>query len=412
MMSPQGRSIVYVEGSPDDISKRGTEIKELGDKMLECASVLDDIKNNALDYGGQEGKAIDKLRESIGDSYTTLKEAGDLYQPVGPYITAYGDELAVLQPLIKSTVDDCHDLWTAFINEPGDPNGNTEPEAGGSFLGMGGYDADSPEAKQEAEDNQAAKAAYEAWEARAEDFDTHYDSWFDAFDTAEKGIGNEMAGSIEDSFWDNWGDVINVLTEILSWAALVVGIIALFCGGWVIALAAVLALGAFALTAVKYANGKASGWELAFAALAIFPVGKITNLTKLAQLPKLARGAGGLKNAAARTWKVLGKGPIDDLVRNINKPVSRLPRNKVVENLIGKSHAAHKTTNISMYIGNRSILENSLTAVRRYSKTDFYVDFAGKMSSHYGKLATAINNTTGVDIKIPGKLGDIVGAAI
>lgn len=81
MMSPQGRSIVDVEGSPDDISKRGTEIKELGDKMLECASVLDDIKNNALDYGGQEGKAIDKLRESIGDSYTTLKEAGDLYQP-------------------------------------------------------------------------------------------------------------------------------------------------------------------------------------------------------------------------------------------------------------------------------------------------------------------------------------------
>lgn len=393
MMSPEGRSIRYVEGSPDDISKRGTEIKELGEKMLESAGVLDDIKNNSLAYGGQEGKAIDKLRESIGDSYETLHKAGELYKPVGPFISAYGDELAWLQPMIRTTVDDCDELWTAFINQPGDKDGSTEPEAGGSFLGMGGYDADSPEAQEEADNNQAAKEAYEAWKARAEDFDRHYDSWFDAFDAAEKGIGDEMAGSIEDSTWDNWSDFVSVLTEILSWAALIVGIVAIFAGGWILlAIGAALALGAFALTYLKYANGAASGWDLAFAALAIIPAGKITNLTKFAQLPKLMRGAGGAQNAMSRTWKALDTGPVAKFLSSKGAPLFKLNSgSQIAENVFGKGYRAARSTHISMYIGNRSALVDNLTNVRVLSAIDTTVSRLGAVSSHTGRVTTVFD---------------------
>lgn len=400
MLSPQSRFIRYVEGSPDDIIKRGTDIKELGDKMLDCAGVLESIKSNALEYGGQEGKAIDKLRDSIGDSYETLKKAGDLYQPVGPFISAYGEELAGLQPMIRTTVDDCEELWLAYLAEDGDKNGSVVPEADGGFLGIGGYDADSPEAQEVADANRAALDAYNAWLARAEDFDRHFDSWEQAFDDAEKGISNEMAGSIEDSTWDNWSDAVSVLTEVLSWAALIVGIAAIFLVGWVAVLAVGLALLAFALTAVKYANGAASGRELLFAGLAIIPVGKVTNLAKFAQFPLLLKGAGGVGNAVSRTWKVLDKGPLSQIAGNLTR-ARPLDRTGVMQNLVGRGYQASRRSNISLYIGNREILEGNLTYVRRISRLESMFSRAAPAVGQYSRLTSAVEGSFGIDYKLP-----------
>ncbi|QYJ05591.1 hypothetical protein KUV85_07915 [Nocardioides panacisoli] len=396
--SPKGRFIQYVEGSAGDIIERGEAITVLGDQMLDSADVLERIKNNAMDAGGQKGQAIEKLRESIGDSYATLREAGNLYQPVGPVISTYGQALDSVQPLIKAAVDDSHDLWDTYMSLPG----QVEPRGTG---GLFQPDEGSPEAADQAAEDAAKKAAYDAWEARTEDFDSHYDTWEDAFDTAVTGVSDELSGAIEDSFWDNFGDVINVLTEILSWAALIVGIVALFAGGWILALAAVLALAAFALTAVKFANGQASGWDLAFAALAIIPVGKVTNLTKFAQFPQLMRGAGGTSNALGRTWKVLSKGPIEKLASNAGKSFQWLPRTQVMDNLVGKSYSAYRTANISLYVGNRALLESRLPLVRALSGIDRGAGLLGAMSSHYGRVATAVNNTTSVDIGLPKPVG-------
>ena len=68
------------------------------------------------------------------------------------------------------------------------------PEAGGGVLGIGGHDADSPEAKKEAENNEAKALAYQDWKDAADDFDGGYDTWEVAYDTAVDGIGNKMAG--------------------------------------------------------------------------------------------------------------------------------------------------------------------------------------------------------------------------
>lgn len=403
--SPKGRSIEHIEGSPSDIIARGREIERLGQQMLDAADTLQRLKDNTFSGGGQQGKAIEALQDKIGDSYSTLKQAGELYHPVGPIITQYGESLETYKPLIDNTADDCGDLWAAYEALPGDKEGSTTPEAGGGFMGIGGHDADSPEAKKDAAENQAKKQAYDEWENAAERFDTWYDVWEDAFDEASAGVEDKMAGSIKDSFWDDFGDIISVLTEVLSWAALIVGIVAFFCGGWVVALGAALAIAAFALTAVKYANGKASGWDLAFAAIAIVPVGKITSLTKLAQFPKLA-SASTKMNALSRTWKAVGKGPIDDLVKNYNKPLKLLSKSEVGEKLLGKSVKSIRSANIGMYVGNRSLLEANLSTVRTLSKIDSFASRAGTFAGHYGKVSTAIGNTTGVKMPpIPAPVG-------
>lgn len=297
MMSPKNRLIEHVEGSPFDIIDRGAEITTLGEQMLNSADLLEDIKNRALDSGGQQGKAIEKLRDSIGDSYKVLREAGELYKPVGPVINDYGDALVWLQPLIEDAVEDCQRLWSHYQSLPGDRNGSTEE--GGGIGGIGDTSAE------DAEQNEAAKQAYQDWENRADDFDLYYDSWERAFDDAVTGITSEMAGEIEDGWWDNWGsDLFEVLNTVLSIAGLVVGIIAIFAGGWVVAL--IIGVAALIVTAVRFAHGEASGWDLALAVVGVIPFGKFA--TMLGPVDEVADVAGTATRTVSGATEAAGSG--------------------------------------------------------------------------------------------------------
>src|SRR5690625_7997385 len=84
--------------------------------MEESANVLEDIRTRASD---QQGKAIEKLRETIGDSYETLHKAASLYTPVGPVIRTYGEELETIQPRIKTRVDNCRELASEYWAQEG-----------------------------------------------------------------------------------------------------------------------------------------------------------------------------------------------------------------------------------------------------------------------------------------------------
>lgn len=399
--SPAGREIEKIEGNPADIIARGEQMHLLGTRMYASADLLESIKNGAVGGEDQKGKAITALKESIGDSAGTLREAADIYEPVGPIIQGYGEALEGVKPTINDTVDDCLEKWAYYLSLPGDAEGNLTPEAGGGVLGIGGYDADSPEARKEASENSAKKDAYDEWVKSAKAFDAGYDTWWTAFDDAATGVSDELSGSIKDSRWDDWSDFVSVVGTVLSWAALVVGVIAIFFGGFLV-LAAILAVAAFVVVAIQFANGAKTGTDLAFAALAIIPVGKITNLTKLAQFPKLAQGLGGASNAISRTWKALSKGPINTIVtRGGDDTLRVLERSKIRENLIGPTLQTVKTGNIKMYIGNRALLESNLEFVRNISKFEFV---AGKFTSalgHLGRVQTVLTNL-GVDVpKIP-----------
>ena len=252
--SPKGREIKSVEGSPSGIIARGSAIERLGKMMDASADTLRDIKENTFAGGEQQGKAIEKLQESIGDSYKTLEEAADLYKPVGPVLVAYGEMLETYKPLIDRTAASCSDLWDIYDALPGDKDDSTTEDDGG-FLGIGDTD------KEEAADNKAKKEAYDNWETEAEVFDTWYDVWEDGFDAAVSGISDGLSGSIEDGFWDNYGDFIDAVYEVLTWAALIIAVVAIFCTGFG-ALAAILALAAFAVSAIKFACGQQSLGQL------------------------------------------------------------------------------------------------------------------------------------------------------
>lgn len=272
--------IERVEGTPGDIIERGEKIETLGQQMLDSASVLKQIKNEAVGDGSQQGKAIEKLKESIGDAYKTLEEAGNLYKPVGPVIRIYGEALDECQPTINNAVTDCESKWEVYEGLPGDKDGPTNPEDIFDIGAMIDGDDKGPTQAQvdKADNNKAKAAAYKEWKESAKDWEDGYEAWDKAFEAAVEHIDDKLSGSIKDSFW-------STLADFLEIAALVIGIAALIIGGPLMAAIALVAgVLLLAVTIGAYYNGERSGTDIAFATLGAIPFCKVTSLTKLANL--------------------------------------------------------------------------------------------------------------------------------
>lgn len=269
--SPKGRRIEHVEGNPSDIIDRGKKITELGDQMLESAGILEDIKTRAIGGGILQGKVVEKLQETIGDSYKKLEQAGELYQPVGPVITQYGESLESVKTQIDFNADECEEKWRTFYNLP--PVGESLERS--YFRHRSAPEEGSPEAEQEAEEDAAKQTAHEAWETQAGSFDFWYDSWESAFDTAVDGMTDGLSDSIKDSFWSDFAD-------IMGWVALALGVAAMIIGGPILAALAGLAAVLYLVAVIgQYTEGEAGGSDIALAALGVFPLGKLSNMTKL-----------------------------------------------------------------------------------------------------------------------------------
>lgn len=263
--SPAGRKIEDLKGEPETITNRGEAITSLGQQMVDSATVLEQIATRATE---QQGNAIEKLIETIDDAYKQLKEAGELYKPVGPVITTYGEVVAEVQPKINTHVENCETLWTTYDSLPGkvDPRGT-----GGLFQ----PDEGSPEAEQQAEEDAAKKEAFEAWEEEAGYFDADYDTWEQAFDDAVSGITDEMSGKIQ----DGWTQALAIMKSVLSWAGFVLAIAAIVIGGPIIgALAAIVAALTLIVVFVQFCRGEATWVDLGLAVIDVLPVGKIAGI--------------------------------------------------------------------------------------------------------------------------------------
>lgn len=279
--SPAGRPITYLFGDADKIKSRGTEIESLGQMMLDSASALQGLVDGT---DGNKGKAVDKLREGVGDVHGTLKEAGELYKPTGPIVHTYGIALAREQESIEGHVNRCQTLWETFAGLPGsvDPRGS-----GGPFQ----PDEGSDEAEQNAQEDAAKLAAYNDWEAEAKLYDGDYDDWESAFDKAAGSIDNTLAGKIKDSFWDDVDGFVAGVLKVLAVVGIIVAIAALVIGGPIVAIiGGVIAAITLALTIYQFARGDAGKLDLALAIVGVIPIGK---------LGKLFQGKAGLKTFAS-----------------------------------------------------------------------------------------------------------------
>lgn len=263
--SPGFHDIEDLEGDGSAIAQRGRQITRLGGYMTEAAEILHAVKESDDD---QTGKAIDELRTVIDDAHMILKEAGELYEPVGPVYVTYGDAVSDQQPGIKTKVDECEELWTTYEGLPGDPFRVADVDD----------DADDS-AKDDAEaEQQAKKQALENWETAASEYDSLYWSWEIAYDNAVSGVDDGMAGKIRDP--NGWLDFLNGLVEVLGWIAFAVAILAIIFGGPFVALGAILAGAIFALTALQYLLGEASLGDLGWAIVGLIPIGKLGKLFK------------------------------------------------------------------------------------------------------------------------------------
>lgn len=262
--SPDGHTIETLEGSPDEIKRRGWRIQSIGTQMLSSADVLEDL---AAGEDGQKGKAIEKIREIVGDTYVELRKAGNMYQPTGPVLVAYGKEVDRLQPLIATVVADCEASWQAYNSAPGTRDGRMFPPS------------DPDEAEAAAEEDAAKGDLYDAFRTDGGRFDTYYDDWATAFEEAVTGIGEVLDVSIEDGFWDNVDGFVAGVLEVLSVVGLIVAIAAIIIGGPLFALiGAVIGVVTLALTAYQYFRGDTGLTELIIAVIGVIPIGKLGKL--------------------------------------------------------------------------------------------------------------------------------------
>lgn len=270
--SPKGREILLLDGDSAVIVSRGNKIEELGNQMSDAATVLEQIATSELADGQMQGKAVAELQGKIGSSYETLREASDLYTPVGPIIAAYGKSVGEIQDKMQPLVDSCTDKWGAQEALPGD---REEDDAEG----------------------QAKEIAYNDWHDDAESWDAHYDSWEEAYDLAVNGVGDEMAGTIKDGFWEIFGFLINIL-EVIAMVFMIAG---LFLGGVVAIIG--FALGAAVLLGkiVQVSAGECEVTDVLLAVLAVLPFGKLGQIGKAwASMGKGTAAAGKSAGAAGR----------------------------------------------------------------------------------------------------------------
>lgn len=278
--SPKGRTITELEGDPATITTRGTEIEQLGTMMTDSAKIL---KGLAAGTDGLKGMAAEQLREGVGDVHGRLQEAGALYTPTGPVVRAYGVALATDQPAVNGHVTRCRSLWETYVSLPG----SVEPRGAGGWLQP---DEGSPEAEERAQEDAAKLAAFEAWESEASAFDSDYDSWETAFETAANDIDDTLAGKIKDRFWDDLDGFVAGALKVLAVVGLVLAVVGLVIGGPILAaLAAVVALATLVMTAYQYVRDDASKLDLALAVVGVIPFGS---------MGKLAQGKSGLLSFA------------------------------------------------------------------------------------------------------------------
>lgn len=272
--SPGGHHIQVVTGDPAEIKERGTQISDLATDMKNSALLLQRLVENGADM---RGDAIDKLKELSEKVHGDLKKGGDLYSAVAPYIKTYGQELEDSQKTMTTIIEDLFDLWDEYNRklEAADAARNERPDY------PTGEDADDETLREEAEKardtaagsaNTLATNAKGAWDDRAKDYDTEWDSWHTAFSNAAKGIRDDMAGKIEDSWNDDFGGFLQFMSDVLAVAGIILAVLAIIVGGPLIAiLAGIVAVLTLAVALTRAIRGEGSWVDVAFGVIGVIP---------------------------------------------------------------------------------------------------------------------------------------------
>lgn len=299
MKSPNtGATLRQLDGTADDIIRRGNQLKTLASTMESTATQLKQIGDSSV----HKSKGTDKLADMANETHGDLADAATRYRGTGISLSTYGAALEVAQTWLRHNIDDVERAEHSYDNAR-----------------WAKVDADRAEtlaterANYDTEDDSLAKAqthaAAEADEAATslasaqrhrdemwEAFDGVFDTWSDAYDDAVHGIEKaiDSAGN-NDGFWEFVDDLLHAIAILL----VVLSIIALVIGAPLTGLLGLVILGlsvaSFLLTALKYAYGRATLGDLAWSVVGLLPfgVGKLLSrgVPTLASVVQAGRGA-------------------------------------------------------------------------------------------------------------------------
>ncbi|MDQ7878602.1 DUF308 domain-containing protein [Microbacterium sp. QXD-8] len=301
--TPAGTLIEKLRGDAGDVQTRGQQIVDLASDMSSAWNLISRLVDDGADM---EGKSIEKLRELCGKVSSDLSEAAELYDAVGPHILTYGKELETSKGVIDPLVADLLDLWEEYYNlsrtadtaEGAVPN---EPDDDADADEQSAYDTASANAD---EKRGLATAKHADWVEKAGEYDTAWDSWFEAFDTAAKNIREGVSGKIEDDWKDDLRGALDFLANVLAVAGIVLAVLAIVVGGPIImALAAIVAVATLAVALTrKLAFDDGSWWDVAFGVIGVIPF--------IGPAARTIRGLG-----SASGWRALGTAFGDDALR-------------------------------------------------------------------------------------------------
>src|SRR5699024_3193362 len=173
----------------------------------------------------------------------------------------------IIQPIINDCANKCEDLWERYESMDGDKDGR----------GTGGFlqpEEGSPEAEEQAEEDEAKRQAYDEWKEEADNFDFYYDRWEDVFESALSQITHGLTEGIEDSGWDSFKEGLDIAGEALGWIGMGLGIAGIFFPP-LLPFAAIASGGSFLITGAQAMYGDATWGEVGLSALGIIPFGKV-----------------------------------------------------------------------------------------------------------------------------------------
>ncbi|MGP6177215.1 hypothetical protein ACTU6U_07940 [Microbacterium sp. A196] len=314
--TPGGNEIEQASMSPGEVVSTAGAMITIASRMKSAATTLQELANSD---DGQQGKAVEKLRDSVGETWQILGDAGALYYDTADAIRTYGwaiGDVGGIAEALATAYSDADEKWSTYAGTDGDLYGDVAAEDGD----------DDPNAEADAADNKAKYDAFQAWMNAADHWDQQYDDWETAWNQAVSAIENAHEHGPKDG-WSEWfGDFLEIAYNILAVVAIIVAVVFIVCtfvitgpiaaaiAGIAATVGAIIGIATAVISIVRFARGETNLLTLAIDLVCAVPgLGPLANaVSDMGPLvTKLGVGASGLADFLPSTVRIAADGGLD-----------------------------------------------------------------------------------------------------
>lgn len=362
LTSPQHNVLRRLEGTPSDIDRYATDLKDAARVMRRTVTQLRLISEGTR----QIAESVDAVREAAGETHPELSKAATRYSRTGITLTTYARKLetaqGVIHPLIPK-IESAHTTVQTKRQEEREAEALVRDHA----WQMPWEDEVTDAQKQQALTAQTtARSATETAEGNLEtlwgSFDRSFSTWSDAYDKAVNGIEDAFDAADNN---DAWGED---LLPVLGWIAVGLAVVALFVTGpialAIAAIGAVVGLVMLTINLLKFAKGRGNWLDLTMSIIGIIPFAR----------PLIQGMRGGL--AGLRGTSALFSSGRTVLRQSVRSTFPRFGYSPMSGGLFSRVGAAGQNTwNFARntWYGARSwVRSNSLLG--QFSMRDFFID--------------------------------------